>query len=103
MFVIFSLFSWLPYVVLIVITWIFGLDAVPHEANVTTFVIFLFKNVSNPMIQIYFRKDLLDALKKTFCSISMWAKARAYLSPPSSVTLKSTHGVQHMDVTVKTQ
>ena len=93
----FALFSRLPYLVLIVIARIFGVDAVPHEAYATAFVIFLFNNVATPMIQIYFRKDLFDALKKIFCCICSQIKRRACLTPPSIVTPKVTYEVQHVD------
>ena len=82
----FAIFSRLPYLVLVVIARIFGVDTVPHEAYATAFVIFLFNNVATPIILIYFRKDIFNALKKIFCCICTQTKRRACLPPPSIVT-----------------
>ncbi len=60
----FNFISWMPYVIVSLIGLGIGLDKIPNQIYSAAFVIFLFTNVSNPIIQIYFRKDLVDILKK---------------------------------------
>ncbi len=60
----FNFISWMPYTIVSLIGLVKGLDNVPNPVYSAAFVIFLFTNVSNPITQIYFRKDLVDVLKK---------------------------------------
>ena len=64
----FNFLSWMPYVIVSLIGVVIGLDKIPTQVYACGFILFLFSNVSNPLIQTYFRKDLLYSLRKTFCS-----------------------------------
>jgi len=55
----FTLLSWAPYIVVSLIGVVIGLDRIPNQVYACNFVIFLFSYVSNPIVQMYFRKDLL--------------------------------------------
>ncbi len=79
----FNFISWMPYVIISLIGLGIGLDKIPNQVYSSAFVILLFTNVSTPIIQIYFRKDLVDALKKMLIC-----------KPPSQkITSQRTHSV----------
>ncbi len=64
---VFNFLSWMPYILVSLVGVAVGLDKVPNQVYATGFVLLLFSNVSNPIIQTYFRKDLLNALRKVLC------------------------------------
>jgi len=57
------LISWTPFLISSVAAIVVGIKDFPHEVFATTFVIFMLQNATAPLIQIYFRRDLLDSLK----------------------------------------
>ena len=63
--ILFNALSWSPYIVASCIGIIVGTEDIPREVYATAFVLFLFNNVSNPVIQICFRKDLLNFISST--------------------------------------
>ena len=59
--------SWIPYFISIFYTLIGDkLNKIPEEIDPTLFILSLSNNVTNPIIQIYFRRDLHDSLKQIF-------------------------------------
>ena len=60
-------FSWIPYFISIFYTLIgVNLDKIPVEIDAILFIISLSNNAANPIIQIYFRRDLRESLKHIF-------------------------------------
>ena len=60
-------FSWIPYFISIFYTLIgVSVDKVPVEIDATLFLLTLSNNVTNPIIQIYFRRDLSESLNRMF-------------------------------------
>ncbi len=60
---IFTGLSWTPYFIVSIAGLKAGFDSIPPFVYMSAFIIFLITNISNPIIQIYFRKDLTDSLK----------------------------------------
>ena len=98
----FNFLSWLPYIVVSLVGFAVGLERVPNQVYATGFVLFIFSNVSNPVIQTYFRKDLLNSLKKMFClytaesgapESSFSATLRSKLSSSTLVKIRSSGNV----------
>ncbi len=56
-------FTWLPYFSAGLIGLVIGLERLPPEFLATVFVIFLLSNVTNSVIQAYFRRELADTMK----------------------------------------
>ncbi len=59
----FNILTSLPYISASVIGLIIGLENIPDQVYTTVFIMFLLSNVTNSIIQAYFRKELLDAVK----------------------------------------
>ncbi len=59
--------SWIPFVIVSIIGVVVGFENMPSQLLCSTFVLLLFNNVSNPMIHIFFRKDMLDVFRKLCC------------------------------------
>ena len=74
-----NLVSWLPFIATSFFVLVSG-NNIPDQAYAITFVFFLSNNASNPVIQIYFRRDLLDAIKAIFLRKSWCTKGRENLS-----------------------
>jgi len=85
----FNFLSWLPYIAVSLVGVAVGLEKVPNQVYAAGFVLFIFSNVSNPVIQTYFRKELLETLRKTFCFYTATATSRTLESSASVATLKS--------------
>lgn len=60
-------FSWIPYFVAIFYSLIGEkVNDIPIQIDVTLFVVSLSNTAANPIVQIYFRMDLRDTLRKMF-------------------------------------
>ena len=69
MLILFNMFTALPFIITSIVGLIIGLDRMPPQIYASVFVLFLFSNVTNPIIQAYFRKDLYDTIKKYFTRV----------------------------------
>ena len=65
----FNALAWVPLILTGITAIIIGFNKVPIQLYATTFVLFLTNNVSSPIIQSYFRKDLFNSLKRIFYKI----------------------------------
>ena len=65
----FNAVAWVPLILTGITAIIIGFYNVPVQLYATTFVLFLTNNVSSPIIQSYFRKDLFNSLKRIFYKI----------------------------------
>ena len=45
----------------------------PPELNITNLILWLFNSVTNPVVQIYFRKELYDSLNAMFKLLCFWS------------------------------
>ena len=54
-----------PIISLTILSFIIGLENVPDAMYSVVFVLYLSNNVTNPIIQSYFRNELYDTIKKT--------------------------------------
>lgn len=64
MLLLFNVITFSPYIIASIIGLIVGLRKIPSAAYTAALILFLFNNVTNSVIQSYFRHDLRDALKK---------------------------------------
>ena len=76
MLLLFNILTLSPFVIVSIVGPIIGLDRIPHQIYAAILVLFLFSNVTNPIIQVYFRKDLYDIIKKYFMRIASFLKRR---------------------------
>ncbi len=66
--ILFNIISWIPYLLTSVIGSIgLGYEIIPNKAYAAGFVLFCASNVFNPLIQVYFRKELALSIKNVFC------------------------------------
>lgn len=89
MLLLFNVLTLSPFLVASIVGLIVGLDRVPRQVYASVFVLLLFNNVSNPIIQAYFRKDLLDTLKKYLMRVKMICKMRRVEDQQVVMTRKS--------------
>ena len=68
----FSFLSWIPFLLISAVGLGIGFQNIPDPVYAGGYILFHFSNVSNPIIQTYFRKDLSDSLKAILC---MWKYA----------------------------
>ncbi len=66
MLILFHFISWSLYFVTIIYSFALSWEQMPSERVTSSFVLFLFNNISNPIIQIFFRSDLRKTLQATF-------------------------------------
>ena len=94
---IFNTLAWTPLILTGLSSIIVGFNNVPVQLYATTFVLFLTNNVSSPIIQSYFRKDLHNCLKKilyrVFANRSITAE-----SVSQSKQRQSTNTIDRLDV-----
>ena len=64
MLLIFSVVTFSPYIIASLVGLIVGLENVPLEIYTTALILFLLNNVTNSIIQSYFRRDLRDCIAK---------------------------------------
>ena len=64
MLLIFNVITFSPYIIASIIGLIVGLKKIPAAAYTAALILFLFNNVTNSVIQSYFRHDLRDAIKQ---------------------------------------
>ena len=76
MLLVFNVLTVAPYITISIVGPIIGLDRVPLQIYTAVFVFFLFSNVTNPIIQAYFRKDLFDTIKKYLLRAMQMLKGR---------------------------
>lgn len=62
----FNVLSFSPYIIARVFGLVVGLENIPPAVHATALILFLLNNVTNSVIQTYFRRDLHDAIKKYF-------------------------------------
>jgi len=67
MLLLFYVISWSLFFVCVVYAAVVGWSCIPHQLIAAAFVLFLSNNISNPIIQVYFRSDLRDSLQTLFC------------------------------------
>lgn len=65
--ILFNFLSWIPVLILSAVGLGVGFQNVADSFYVTCLILLLLSNISNPIVQTYFRKDLTDSLKKIFC------------------------------------
>ena len=68
---------WFPIMVLNFISIIYSL---PPALGVANLILYLFNNVTNPVVQIYFRKEFSDSLNGMFKKMCLWIKKDKYSS-----------------------
>ena len=101
----FNAISWVPFLAVSVVGVIIGLDSIPRPVYCSVFVLFLFSNVSNPIVQTYFRKDLLISLKDSLHKITSVCKKKHHLDS-SHDSMPSRHqqdGHIHLSIPEMTQ
>ena len=64
MLLIFSVVTFSPYIITSLVGLIVGLENVPSDIYTTALILFLLNNVTNSIIQSYFRRDLRDCIAK---------------------------------------
>ena len=52
-----------PYIAASLVGFVIGFENLPAELYASVFIVYLLTTVTNPVIQVYFRKDLLDCVK----------------------------------------
>ena len=57
-----NLASFLPYIIVSSIGVLIGFDRIPHQVYAALLVLFLLNNTTNPIVQMYFRRDLKEAV-----------------------------------------
>ena len=62
--------SWLPIIISNILSFIVDL---PPELDITNLILWLFNSVMNPVVQIYFRKELCDSLTAMFKLLCFWS------------------------------
>ena len=67
MLLLFHFISWSLYFVAIIYTIVLSWEQTPSQLVASSFVLFLFNNISNPIIQIFFRSDLRESLQAILC------------------------------------
>ncbi len=70
----FNFISWTPFLGISAAGFGIGFHRLPNAVYASGYVLFLFSNVFNPIIQMYFRKDLIDSFKRFFCKWRMGKK-----------------------------
>jgi len=66
--VLFNTISWIPFFLTSVIGSVgLGYETIPNKAYAVGFILFNASNVFNPLIQLYFRKELAFSIKKVLC------------------------------------
>ena len=63
----FNFLSWIPFLAISAVGLGIGFWKIPNAVYASGYILFLFSNVSNPIVQTYFRKDLIDTLKRAIC------------------------------------
>ena len=66
MLLLFNVITFSPYIIASVIGLIVGLDKIPSSIYSSVLILFLLNNVTNSIIQSYFRRDLRDTISKFF-------------------------------------
>ena len=64
MLLLFNVITFSPYIIASVIGLIVGLDKIPPSIYTSVLILFLLNNVTNSIIQSYFRRDLHDTISK---------------------------------------
>ena len=64
MLLLFNVITFSPYIIASLIGLIVGLDNIPSAIYATVLILFLLNNVTNSIIQSYFRRDLRDCIAK---------------------------------------
>jgi len=62
----FNVITLSPYIIAIVVGLIIGFENLPPQVFATAFVAFLLSNITNPVIQSYFRRELRDSIIKYY-------------------------------------
>lgn len=65
MLLLFNVITFSPYIIASVIGLIVGLEKIPPAIYTTVLILFLLNNVTNSIIQSYFRRDLRDVIIKS--------------------------------------
>ena len=86
MLLLFNVITFSPYIIASIIGLIIGLKKIPNAVYTAALILFLFNNVTNSVIQSYFRRDLHDAIKKN-------SRKFAYL-------IRMSRKKQHVDKTL---
>ncbi len=83
--------SWSPFFIILSVGLRIGFESIPAPVFATGLIIFLTSNVTGPIVQIYFRKDLQDTLKKMLsrCSIKWKNTSTVQPAPKRSDTKAS--------------
>jgi len=63
----FNVISWIPYLLVSVIGFALGFNKISNTAYASLFVLYNLTIVTNPLVQTYFRKELIESLKNIFC------------------------------------
>ena len=64
MLLLFNVITFSPYIIASMIGLIVGLEKIPSKVYVTALILFLLNNVTNSIIQSYFRRDLRETITK---------------------------------------
>ena len=64
MLLLFNVITFSPYIIASIIGLIIGLDKIPHSIYSAVLILFLLSNVTNSIIQSYFRRDLRETITK---------------------------------------
>ena len=78
------LISWPLYLISSIAVIVVGVKNFPSETYAVTIVIFLLQNTMAPLIQIYFRQDLLDSLRAILRALNCYKSKKRTLSGTGS-------------------
>lgn len=70
MLLLFNVISFSPYIIARIIGLIVGLENIPPAVYAAALILFLLNNVTNSVIQSYFRRDLHEAITKYFHKVT---------------------------------
>ncbi len=90
--------SWFPFLAVSGLGLFIGLKTIPRKVYASVFVLFLFSNVTAPIIQIYFRKDLRNFLTRSIQKVPGICSKKVSLVSRSSVsTVTGSNARRSMD------
>ena len=94
----FNFLSWIPFLLISAVGSGIGFRNIPSPVYVASYILFHFSNVSNPIIQSYFRKELTESLKGIFCK---WKVVRTVSSIRGRSRNVNISGTSHVNNSVE--
>ena len=103
MLLLFNVMYYSLYTIAIVIGLIIGLENIPAAIYTAVLILFLFNNVTNSVIQSYFRRDLHNAITTRLRMIASLMKKLCERKQLASATRDDKRSVELKNTTLKTQ